>query len=306
MNRIAWEPVVEMGATYVQRSKLPLTLRDVWYYLYSLGCFTPAGVVKTDPHAEARRLQGTYKRLSELTSQGRREGSFPDLVDETRAVYVPASWENAAEINREARSAFRVDRTNGQEVTILLGVEKRGHAERLKRWFSDPYGIPVVPLGGFASQSFISTIEAEVERHDRPAVLIYAGDLDASGEDIERDLKARLRCELKDVRRVALTLDQVYEHNFLMFPGKQGDSRAPRFAAKYQAMLEWLPDHPVTDRIRAFGCNFQVELNALDTLHIELVKGLFQDAIDDFWDTSCYERLLEFEEAERSKVGGRP
>lgn len=49
------------------------------------------------------------------------------------------------------------------------------------------------------------------KKDGRPAVLLYAGDHDASGEDIDRDFSARTGCWWK-VRRVALTATQVRQY----------------------------------------------------------------------------------------------
>src|SRR5207249_5207910 len=51
-------------------------------------------------------------------------------------------------------------------------------------------------------------IRDDVWRQLRPAVLLYAGDFDSSGEDIFRDFVARTDC-WTHTRRIALTAEQV-------------------------------------------------------------------------------------------------
>ncbi|MFJ4700468.1 hypothetical protein ACIP5N_22185 [Streptomyces sp. NPDC088768] len=70
-------------------------------------------------------------------------------------------------------------------------------------------------------------------RDPRPAVLLYVGDFDASGADIERDWVARTAC-WASVKRVLLTYDQVREHELPPAEGKAGDPRWPAFARRYR------------------------------------------------------------------------
>lgn len=88
-------------------------------------------------------------------------------------------------------------------MSIFLGVEKATMVAQLRRWF-EAHGLPVLALGGYASQSYVDSVAADVERRGRPAVLLYAGDFDPSGEDIDRDFLERTGC-FSSVVRVALT-----------------------------------------------------------------------------------------------------
>ncbi len=63
---------------------------------------------------------------------------------------------------------------------------------QLNAWFTDRFGIPHVALGGFASQTCATCCRLRATRRDRPAVFIYAGDHDPSGELIDRDFVARV------------------------------------------------------------------------------------------------------------------
>ena len=46
--------------------------------------------------------------------------------------------------------------------------------EQLDAWFGDELGLPILALGGYASQSFVAEVRDDIARQDRPAVLIYA------------------------------------------------------------------------------------------------------------------------------------
>ena len=128
------------------------------------------------------------------------------------------------------------------------------------------------------------------QKYNKRAVLIYAGDLDPSGEDIEREFVERVDL-FDEVRRVALKIEQLYDDDadYLMFAGNPQGHHAEEFAQKYLDMLPELPpDHPVTEKIDELDGLFQVEINAMDN---DLLRSLFEEALKEFWnDGACHAR----------------
>jgi hypothetical protein len=169
---------------------------------------------------------------------------------------------------------YRLDRTAGQDVSLYLAVEKAGLVVQLESWFGD-LGVPILALGGYSSQSYVNDVVSDVPT-DRPAVLLYAGDFDPSGEDIDRDFVARTDCWDK-VIRIALSAEQVTQYQLPPNPGKSTDSRAAGFVARHGELV-------------------QVEIDALPP---ETLRALFAEAITDYWDESAYAAVLERERAER-------
>ncbi|MGW7416637.1 hypothetical protein [Streptomyces sp. NPDC054863] len=86
-------------------------------------------------------------------------------------------------------------------------AEKDTLRSLITRWVG-PLGVPVLVVRGYGIQTYADVVRARAARDPRPAVLSYCGDLDASGEDVERDFVARTDC-WRRVERIALTLDQV-------------------------------------------------------------------------------------------------
>ena len=150
---------------------------------------------------------------------------------------------------------------------------------RLLELLGRDLGIPILPLGGYSGQCFVDDVTEHVEAAKRPAVLLYAGDFDASGEDIDRDFIARTGCWDKIVR-VALTRDQVVHYGLTVSVGKAQDSRAAAFTKRH-------------------GSNVQVELDALPPEHL---RALFAEALDGYWDTSAFEAVLAEEGEERDRL----
>ena len=114
----------------------------------------------------------------------------------------------------------------------IRGV-REGHSPGPAHWLGPEAGIPVLVVRGFGSQSYVQIVRERTARDPRPAVLLYVGDFDASGSDIERDWVARTDC-WASVERVLLTHDQVREHELPPAEGKAGDPRWPAFARQHQ------------------------------------------------------------------------
>jgi hypothetical protein len=141
--------------------------------------------------------------------------------------------------------------------------------------------VPVLALGGYGSQTYVDDVVDDVREGARPAVLLYAGDHDPSGEDIDRDFVQRTGC-WDEVRRVALTAAQVVEYALPPQPGKETDSRARGFVERHGRLV-------------------QVELDALPP---DVLQTLFATALAEFWDDDAYHAVLTREADERRHLNG--
>ena len=191
-------------------------------------------------------------------------------------IYRASWWDGADEALAALRDQYRRDRTEGQDVSIFLAVEKAGMVVQLESWFGH-LGVPVVALAGYSSQTLVRSVVDDAERQQRPGVLIYAGDFDPSGEDILRDWEARTNC-WSAVERVALSADQVGEYKLPTAPGKAGDSRAAAFTSRHGQLV-------------------QVELDALNPA---VLRDLYDGALVGYWDVSSYAASIEREESDRA------
>ena len=269
--RVAWTPVIEHAADIVNSYSTGVTLRQLFYRLVADG---------TLPN-----LQSYYRRLSEKTAEARRERGFPELLDRQSRIERPLFFDGPDEARGWLRNLYRNDRTEGQPWTIYLGVETACMGEQLDAWFSDPLGIPHVALGGYASQSLCGMVQADIETQGRPAVLVYAGDLDPTGEDIDRDFERRVGLFDK-VIRVALSEEQVREHGLVENPD-------PEVAAKVAR------DPRAEGFLRRHGSLVQYEMDALAP---EALRNLYRTAVDAFWDEAVYREVRDREDVEREAL----
>jgi hypothetical protein len=263
-QNITWPPVIDRAADIVLSYDTGVTLRQLFYRLVA-------------EELLPNRLK-PYQRLSALTAQARRAGAFPSLVDNTRGIERPLCFGSPEDASAWLRERYRRDRTEGQQQALYVGVEKHALAGQLRHWFGD-LGLPVVALGGHTSQTLVDEVRADIAADGRPAVLLYGGDFDPSGVDIDRDFVERVGL-FAEVVRVALSEQQVAWYELPPLMGKTTDARASAFVAK-------------------FGRLVQVELDALppDVLH-----SLYQAEIDARWDMAPYKRAMARERKDRKEL----
>jgi hypothetical protein len=266
-HRPDWPALLQRAAEIVNGYDTQVTLRQLFYRLVA------AELLPNTTNA--------YKALSRYTAVARRAGTFPALMDRGRTIHRDISFIDAAEAQTWLASIYRRDRTEGQSVSLYLGIEKAGIVEQVQAWFGD-LGVPVLALGGYGSQTYVDTVVEDVEATGRPAVLLDAGDHDPSGEDIDRDFVARTRC-WNEVRRVALTAEQVERYELPAQDGKETDSRKGGFVERHGRLV-------------------QVELDALPP---DELRDLFAAAIAEFWDASAHQTALDREHADLRTLEAR-
>jgi hypothetical protein len=273
-NRTHWPPVIEAARRFVLDQPVPPDLRDIHY------------------HLAGRRLvpntRQSYSYLSELTAPMRRAGTFPDLSEDVRRIARPLQWDDPAGARRWLADHYRVDRTIGQPVTLYLVVEKNGMVRRLRYWF-DELSLPVVGLRGISSATLEQKVNRDLAAYDRPAVALYFGDFDPTGVFIDQDFARHV--SFAKFLRLGVNEDQAdpagwtwkghrYQLLESITPQTDNDSRTPAF-------------------VRRFGRVRQVELNAMA---IDVIEGLYADAIADWWDDDAYQAALDREEEERERL----
>ncbi|WP_042389668.1 hypothetical protein [Streptacidiphilus melanogenes] len=280
MARLSWAPIVARAAEIVESYDIPVTLRQLFYRLV---------MEQLLPNT-----QTAYKSLSAETTKLRRRDEFPRLFDRGRKIYQPVWFDDPGDAMRALIAQYRLDRTALQDTSVFLGVEKNALAGLLQAWFDDS-GLPVLPLGGYSSESLDRLVRERVEADGRPAVLIYAGDFDPSGMDIGRNFIAQTDC-WKQTIRIGLDEALIERYELPVLEGKATDPRAPKF----------IDEHPDIHARHNYGRDakgrripVQVELDAVDPAEL---RALFQAAINQFWDTSGFEAMVRQEDADRAQL----
>jgi hypothetical protein len=266
MTRLRWPPILERAAAIVDAHDTMMTIRQVFYRLVAEGLIDNA--------------LNRYNRLCRLSAQWRREGRFPRLLDQGRRIQRPVSFDGPDDARQWLRDeVYRRDRTEGQAWSVYVGAEKATLLAQLDDWFGTR-GIPVLTLRGYSGQELVTDVRDDITVSKRPAVLLYAGDFDPSGEDIDRDFVRRVGAFDRFVRVALNDMGQVERFDLPPQLGKASDPRAADFVARHGRLV-------------------QVELEALDP---DDLRGLYDAALGDYWDDDAYQATLAREDDDRRQL----
>jgi hypothetical protein len=215
---------------YQEEGQIGMTVRHFYYKLLS------AGAIRL---LEGRNnsAKNAYNYVSRLLTDARLNAQLPwgAVVDPGRRAFTHWGYKSIAQyIRTESHSSFRADIWLGQPRRLEVWVEKDAMAEFVNA-VARQYRVPVYVAKGYGSATVIHDA-AERYGSGRGWTLLYAGDFDPSGLDIERNLYATLRAHgaRPQIHRVALQ-----QEDTLRLPSvaalalKEKDSRTKQFVADY-------------------------------------------------------------------------
>ena len=230
----SYEEVVEAALEVFEQYDTALTLRQLYYRLVSRQLFP--------------NTINSYKRLSRLMVRAREEGAVPVncLEDRSRRILGRGDTNYASAQDflrrrlaslRESYKEFKLPMWDVQPNYILVSLEKDA-LSRLVSDIANQYNVRTFPTRGYPSFTYVQRMAGYIRNRlkGKPTVVLYFGDFDPSGVDIERDLSERLgKYNAGDfiVHRVALTRDQIVKYSLPPMPVKRSDARADNFVASY-------------------------------------------------------------------------
>lgn len=253
-----------------------LSLRQLYYQFISEDFF---------PNTEK-----SYNRLGRIINDARLAGLFDwnyieDRGREAHGVgwvgHVPRTQE---EIIRASRYGFTIDLWQAQPRRVEVWVEKQALEEVVQRAANRTRS------GYFACKGYVSQSEMweagmrlqKVFNYGQEPLILHLGDHDPSGIDMTRDIRERLSLfagREVDVRRIALTMDQIDEYAPPPNPAKMTDSRFEDYSAKY-GDESW----------------------ELDALKPEMLVDLIHSQIMDELDVNLFNEMVEEEREGQQKI----
>lgn len=202
-----------------------LTLRQAYYQLVARGYI---------PNNER-----SYKNVGNLINDGRLAGliDWHAITDRTRNLRANGHWDNPADVIASARYSYLLDKWQGQPNYVEVWVEKDALVDIVGQ-ACNPIDTPYFSCRGYTSQSEMWSAAQRFKRQNRErenCFIIHLGDHDPSGIDMTRDIQERLWMFGADVevKRVALTMNQVQTYNPPPNPAKITDSRASKYIDEY-------------------------------------------------------------------------
>lgn len=269
-----YEEIVKAVNEILAQYDMPLTLRQVYYRLVTK-LLIPNTVT-------------AYKTLSKLLVKARERGEVDDtrIEDRSRQVLGMGDWgyedfdtflDNQIKNIQNSWRCWTRELWKNQPRNVLIALEK----DALSRLFVDvanDFHTYVFPTKGYGSYTYVKNMAGRMNsNHEKPTIVLYFGDYDPSGRDIERDLIDRLERyggeNFKGVR-IALTKDQIARFNL---PPRPEDV----------ATLEKLQRDP---RTKTYGMEYATELDALEP---PTLQAIIRDAITATIDDKKWKEVLE-------------
>lgn len=253
-----------------------LTLRQLYYQFVARGLMP--------------NRQKEYKRLGAIINDARLAGlvDWRAIADRTRFVRSNSHWTSAADIIRACQSQFAMDHWSNQAGRPEVWIEKDALVGVISG-ICEELDVPYFSCRGYVSQS---EMWAAAQRHigylrdgQQPLVL-HLGDHDPSGIDMTRDIRDRLvmfvdpeDCGEVEVKRLALTMDQVEQFSPPPNPAKETDSRCSGYRAQF-GDESW-------------------ELDALDP---KFLAGLIRDEIYEHRDVTALKKVERQEKGHKAAL----
>jgi len=222
-----------------------LTLRQVYYRLVAAGLIP--------------NTRSNYNQLSNQLVKARESGDVSDsrFTDRSRQIE-DVSFDSPQQFIETCRSTLKsryVRRFwDSQPVYCEVWVEKDALSQVLAEAVY-PFNTIVAPSRGYSSYTYLLEAAGRITRYcsdGKDAIILDFRDHDPSGFDMSRDLQNRLDkyCGWPDyvkaklakvkyerreveVRRIALTYDQVKQYSLIPNPVKQADRRSNGYVSQY-------------------------------------------------------------------------
>lgn len=286
---------------WIEAQDSPVTIRRVFYAMVT--------------HGIIDNTQSEYRRISRVTTDLRRGGylDWDLIVDGTRNAYKTASYDSIEDAVERAISNFRYDRWANQHAHVQVWVEKRGHVSMLYP-ITNRYDVSVCDNGGRRAVNEELVLPFLLaQREGRRNIILYVGDYDPSGLQMDVNLQDQLADwgAVVEFRRVALTYEHLHKYNL------------PRaYMIEDDVTDAWLRRHPLAEvqryvngkpkvnklekdpnadwfRRQHNGDLFQVEVDALE---VDVLRGLIEDAIKAVADVDELALVQQQEDNERERV----
>ena len=201
-----------------------LTLRQVYYQLVARG-FIPNN-------------ERSYKNLGNLINDGRLAGliDWYSIVDRTRYIRRNSHWDTPQSVISSAKYSYMLDRWEEQPNYVEVWVEKDALIGIVSQ-ICKKLDVPHFSCRGYTSQSEMWSAAQRfiAQDHRESRTIVHLGDHDPSGIDMTRDIQERLEMFGADVevKRVALTMEQIETFNPPPNPTKVTDARSNGYIERF-------------------------------------------------------------------------
>ena len=207
----------------ISEYEVRLTVRQIFYRLVS------AGVIPN--------TRSAYNSLDKVISEARKKGVIPfdAIVDRSRNFIggdtpyylTPEQYFNGLIENlKTAFLNYDIPFWLNQPIYIEVWLEKDALTGFFKQ-ITDKYRVVLAPCRGYPSLTFLYEATKRLSRISKPKLILYFGDYDMRGIDIQRHITETLEnfgLTNFQVKRVALTREQIEAYQLPPNPAKSKDT----------------------------------------------------------------------------------
>ena len=168
------------------------------------------------------------------------------IEDRIRQPEANSHWDSPKDIVEQAARAFYRDHWDGQKYYVEVWAEKDAVSNIIQPVCSE-WDVTFMANRGYSSASAMYRASKRFIRainQEREIMILYFGDHDPSGLDMDRDIRDRQAMFIlgeggkytlpkNNFKRVALTWEQIMQYEPPENPAKETDSRAEEYIARY-------------------------------------------------------------------------
>lgn len=209
-----------------------LTVRQLYYQLVA--------------RAIIENTEQSYKRITSLVNDARLAGMmrWDAIEDRTREFITRASWTTPQSVMTSAARGYHMDLWENQPSRVFVIVEKEALVGILENTCHE-YDVPLLAARGYPSgtvlRDFAVNMVMPALENGQHVTILHLGDHDPSGIDMTRDLEERINLFAEtdmyrtsfDLRRIALTMEQIKAQRPPPNPAKSTDARFKSYRNLY-------------------------------------------------------------------------
>ncbi|WP_254656427.1 hypothetical protein [Roseovarius sp. 217] len=227
----------------------PLTCRQIFYRMVGAHNYN--------------KTEAAYSRLCHHIANARRGRLIPfDAIrDDGVTTYGLDHFDDRDDFLRHVRKlgkSYTRNRLTSQGVHMEVWCEAAGMLPQLHR-VAEWYSVPVYSSGGFDSLTAKKRLADRICLKEKETIILHLGDYDPSGvsifDSVAEDVTAFVMADRPhglvnvEFERVALTREQVIEHDLPTAPAKATDSRSKGWEGG-TCQLEALPPNVIADILK--------------------------------------------------------
>jgi hypothetical protein len=262
------------------------TVRQIYYRMVS------------PPYQYLRNTRSMYNSFDSMLTKAREDGDIDwrKIVDHTRSVITPEEFyydspDDYLKFKKEGiswwGSRYDIDFWENQPNTVRVFIEKDALAQVVAD-VALQYKVSVISGHGYGSLTQLMSQAEQLKKIGKPIILLYFGDFDPSGLDIDRSACERLSDYSGGVDfqfiRVALVESDIV--GLPPNPTKSADTRAAKYVARYGDRcweLDALPPDQLKSRVReAIARYIDPDRWAKDEARLREEREYINQAVEDF------------------------